>query len=230
MAPAARYRYKPGGVSSHDRILRFLQSFPRTARILDVGTATGYLGAALQRRGFAHVSGIEVNPAWAEEARPFYERLVVSDVQSAALAWSPSAFDVVICADVLEHMSEPLAALLKLRPLLSPSGWLVASLPNVAHWSVRLSLLCGRFAYRENGILDRDHLRFFTLDSARGLLQRAGLAVARYAVTPLPFGRWGPGSLKAGLGQALERADHVFARLRPPFFGYQFVFFCRSAR
>ena len=229
MDSAARYRYKPGSFSSHGRILQFLQPVPRDARILDVGTATGYFGAVLRRQGFSRVSGVEVNPAWAEEARPWYERLVVADVQSAPLPWPPGSFDVIMCADVLEHVSNPLAALLKLRPLLSPSGWLLASLPNVAHWSIRLSLLFGHFAYRDNGILDRDHLRFFTRQSARSLLRQASLVAARHAVTPLPASQWSQGSGWAWPGLAWERVEYLLARLRPTVFGYQFVFFCQGA-
>jgi SAM-dependent methyltransferase len=88
-------------------------------------------------------------------------------------------FDVVLAGDVLEHLVDPRRVLADARSLLAPGGYVVASVPNVAHVDVRMALLCGRFAYRETGLLDATHLRFFTHDTLLELFERAGLAVAR---------------------------------------------------
>ncbi|HVF14420.1 MAG TPA: class I SAM-dependent methyltransferase, partial [Acidimicrobiales bacterium] len=148
-------------------------------RVLDVGCAGGYLAEALAARGCV-VSGVEVDPTLAEAAQPHLEKLVVADVESCDLveAFGAGAFDVVVFGDVLEHLRDPLPVLRQARPLLAPAGTVVASVPNVAHGSIRLALLQGRFEYQPTGLLDSTHLRFFTLDTLEQLLRDAGLVAA----------------------------------------------------
>ena len=89
--------------------------------------------------------------------------------------------------DVLEHLRDPLASLRHAVRKLKPSGFVVTSLPNIAHGDIRMSLLLGRFQYRDVGLLDRTHIHFFTLDSMRELMKEAGLIVAdtKRVVVPL---------------------------------------------
>src|SRR5437588_3921214 len=87
------------------------------------------------------------------------------------------SFDVAVFGDVLEHMSDPLAALRRVRQWLKPDGYVVASLPNIAHGAVRLALLAGRFEYPPEGLLDETHLRFFTHDTIKELFHQAGFVV-----------------------------------------------------
>ena len=225
-APAP-YALKTGILSSHGRILQFLERGPRDRRILDVGAATGYLGSELQRLGFRHVNGVEVNADWAARAKPFYETIAVCDLENAAFPWEEGWFDVVICADVLEHLRDPASSLKKLSRLVSPTGCLLISLPNVAHWSMRLNLLIGRFEYTASGFLDHSHVRFFTRATARRLLGEAGFLIDREEVIPLPIAHWCKDSAWVALWRAIERADWLLARLRPPLFAYQFLFFAR---
>ena len=221
------YALKAGILSSHGRILQFLGRGPREWRILDVGTATGYLGSELQQLGFRHVNGIEVSADWAAQAKPFYQTIAVCDVEKAVFPWEEGLFDVVICADVLEHLRDPAASLKKLSRLVSPTGWMLVSLPNIAHWSMRLSLLIGRFQYTPCGLLDQSHLRFFTRATARHLLCETGLSIVREEVIPLPIALWCKDSAWAALWRTIERADWLLARIRPPLCAYQFLFFAR---
>jgi len=166
-----------------------------TKRVLDVGCATGYLASALVERGCT-VSGMEGDAEAAEEARPHLERLVVGDLEHTDLAdaFGDDRFDVIVFGDVLEHLRDPLAVLRSARRLLADRGSVVASIPNVAHGSVRLSLLAGRFDYQPLGLLDSTHLRFFTLSSIESLFREADLVpvdvrrtTAGFFDTPLPL-------------------------------------------
>jgi O-antigen biosynthesis protein len=102
---------------------------------------------------------------------------VVGDVEELDLVdhFGRAAFDVVIFGDVLEHLRRPLDVLRMARPLLAPGGFVVASIPNIAHGAVRLALLEGRFDYRPLGLLDDTHIRFFTRESVEALFRDAGL-------------------------------------------------------
>lgn len=165
-----------------------------TKRVLDVGCATGYLAEALVERGCT-VSGVESDAASAEEARPHLERLVIGDIETIDLAgaFGDDRFDVIVFGDVLEHLREPLAVLRRARALLADRGSVVASIPNVAHGSVRLALMAGRFDYQVLGLLDSTHLRFFTRSSIEDMFREAGMVpidvrrtTAGFWDTPVP--------------------------------------------
>jgi 2-polyprenyl-3-methyl-5-hydroxy-6-metoxy-1,4-benzoquinol methylase len=165
-----------------------------TKRVLDVGCATGYLAEALVERGCT-VSGLEYDAEAAEDARPHLERLVVGDVETMDLAeaFGDERFDVIVFGDVLEHLRDPLAVLRKAKALLADRGSVVASIPNIAHGSVRLALLAGRFDYQVLGLLDSTHVRFFTRSSIEDLFREAGMVpidvrrtTAGFFDTPVP--------------------------------------------
>lgn len=153
-------------------------------KVLDVGCANGYLAKVLGERGCS-VSGVEYDAAAAEEARPHLEQLVVGDLETLDLTaeLGTGRFDVVVFGDVLEHLRDPLPVLKQARDLLAPGGYVVISIPNVAHGSVRLSLLQGRFDYGPLGLLDETHIRFFTRDNLRALLRDAGFAATDFLRT-----------------------------------------------
>jgi O-antigen biosynthesis protein len=154
-----------------------LAMIPHGSQVLEVGPAAGHVTGALQRKG-CEVTGVEINAALASMARPLSRRMVVGNIEDLDLdAEVPEEFDVVLCGDVLEHLTNPEAVLRKLKRRLTSTGYLVVSLPNVGHGSVRLSLLEGRFEYVQEGLLDATHLRFFTLDSIRELFNRNGLEI-----------------------------------------------------
>jgi SAM-dependent methyltransferase len=169
---------------------------------------------------FAHVAGVEHDPA----VRPpigAYDEWVVGSVDGVE-SWSRT-FDVVVCADVLEHLPDPKSVLARARSWIVPGGRLFVSLPNVANVAVRLSLLAGRFEYADRGILDRTHLRFFTRRSARRLVEDAGFRIVRIRPTPIPA-ELAVALLRRpplrGVSRALFR---VAARAWPTLFGYQFL-------
>jgi 2-polyprenyl-3-methyl-5-hydroxy-6-metoxy-1,4-benzoquinol methylase len=151
---------------------------PADARaVLDVGCGAGALGAALKRGGVALVVGVEVDPDAAAAAQGVLDRVHVGDIEALDLPYGAGTFDCIILADVLEHLRDPWAVLRRLVPMLAAHGRLIAGLPNVRHWSVLRGLLQGQWTYLPAGILDRGHLRFFTRQTGRALLEAAGLTV-----------------------------------------------------
>ncbi|REK31796.1 MAG: glycosyltransferase, partial [Planctomycetota bacterium] len=159
---------------------------PLTARrILDVGCGGGRLGAALKARQECEVVGIELDPSAAAAAKERLDRVVVGNVEEAGrVEFSEGRFDCVICADVLEHLREPADVLKKLRRWLTADGVLVTSLPNVRNHTVVQSLLAGNWTYESAGLLDADHVRFFTRREIEKLLFRAGFAVNEMRMAP----------------------------------------------
>jgi O-antigen biosynthesis protein len=165
-----------GSDSTHAMVVRFVGA---DQRVLELGPATGHMTRVLRDRGCS-VVGIELDPKMAAEAEQYCERMIVGDLDELELdaELGSDRFDVVVAADVLEHLKDPLAALRRLRPFVASDGFFVISLPNVAHGSVRLALLEGHFSYQKVGLLDETHLRFFTRESIGKLLDEAELGVA----------------------------------------------------
>jgi methionine biosynthesis protein MetW len=153
---------------------------PRSARrILDLGCASGALGAALKERQECRVVGIEISPGYADEARRRLDEVVCADVAEALEdAESLGRFDCVIAADVLEHLVDPWTTLQRAVALLDRGGSAVISLPNVRYALTFWTLLArGRWPRDPAGLFDATHLRWFTLIDARELLEGAGLSV-----------------------------------------------------
>ena len=172
---------------------------PEKARVLELGCASGYVGKILIREKHCLVTGVEVDPAAATEA--VKAGLVVERGSLADAAFRSSihgTFDVVIAADVLEHLPDPEPVLDHVKRWIAPGGLAIVAVPNVATWSVRFSLFFGgHFEYEETGIMDRTHLHFFTHDNFFALLAKQGWTVKDTLVEgwEVPglvalFGRW----------------------------------------
>jgi 2-polyprenyl-3-methyl-5-hydroxy-6-metoxy-1,4-benzoquinol methylase len=197
-----------------------IDEVPDGVRVLDVGCATGYLAARLGARGCS-VTGFERDPVAAAAAEEHCEAVVVGDIEAEAdRAALPHEFDVVLLGDVLEHLVDPWTTLRCVRGLLAGGGVAVASIPNVAAWTVRLALLRGRFEYTETGLLDRTHLRFFTRATAHQLVRGAGFAIERERFAPI---EQPPGLARRALPRATDIAVKSLLRLWPELMAQQFV-------
>jgi 2-polyprenyl-3-methyl-5-hydroxy-6-metoxy-1,4-benzoquinol methylase len=156
---------------------------PGARRILDLGCASGALGAALKERpGAPAVIGVESDPVYAAAARERLDRVVEADLEALAasedLEGELGRFDCLIAGDVLEHLVDPWSALASYAVLLDHGCRAVISLPNVRHWETFWQLgRHGTFPRRHEGLFDRTHLRWFTLRDAWSLVQGAGLEV-----------------------------------------------------
>lgn len=159
------------------------------SRVLDVGCGPGELAPLLVKKDCV-VDGIDLTLDRLDSCRPFYNTLWARDIEG--FDFEPrDTYDVVVFSDVLEHLRFPDPALEKTRTLLKPNGSIVISLPNVAYYANRLGLLSGRWEYQDEGILDRTHLRFYTLPTARNFIEQAGYDIQRMIPeTPVIPSKW----------------------------------------
>jgi len=182
--------------------------------VLEIGPATGYMTRLLREKGCI-VDIVEIDGEAARQAAVHARQAYIGSVEDAALLGRiQSRYDAVLFADVLEHLKDPRRVLEEIRLKLKPSGRVLASIPNVAHWTVRWKLLLGQFHYEEIGLLDRTHLRFFTLQTARELFEESGYHIVslRFTVGVLPIVR-----------SQLNQLRRFLVSRFPSLFAWQFI-------
>jgi 2-polyprenyl-3-methyl-5-hydroxy-6-metoxy-1,4-benzoquinol methylase len=188
---------------------------------LDVGAADGLLSRQLTERGW-RVTAIEGDPALAQAGARHCERMITMNLDRE-IPGGEGPFDVIVYGDVLEHLVDPLRVLVELDRSLGPGGFVILSVPNIAHLWIRLLLLVGRFDYLDRGILDQSHLRFFTERSLRAMLADAGLSIERFTATPAPLYQILPVSWHRRWVAATHAINAVIARKVRRLLGYQFI-------
>lgn len=181
-----------------------LDLIPATAsRVLDVGCGGGRLGEALKQRQDCEVWGMERDPVAADRAASRLDQVLNINLEDDSWELPAKSFDAIVAADVLEHVRDPARLLRRLKPALADGGSLILSLPNVQHHSVVTGLLDGNFDYEPAGLLDEDHVRFFTRREIEKLLDRTGYASRDWRHVPGPgWEEWAanghPGEIQLG--------------------------------
>jgi SAM-dependent methyltransferase len=216
VALGSEYQLKESEDSSHGRILAMLASRPPST-ILDLGCSGGLLAERLRHAGH-RVTGVDVFEA--PEVRGRMDRFVLADLDAGIPVEVGTGYDVVLAADVLEHLREPERLLRDAKRVLRPGGSMIACVPNISHWYPRFRTLLGRFDYDQRGPLDRTHLRFFTKRSVRRMFGREGFAVRRVEPVGLPLDVVG---VEGGRARWLRLLDSIALSVWPTMFGYQFI-------
>ncbi|MEL6456743.1 MAG: methyltransferase domain-containing protein [Cyanobacteria bacterium J06621_15] len=179
-------------LDDNSSLKKMLSLIGENKRVIDFGCATGYFARLLCERG-CEVTGIEVNPKAAKVAENYCNEVIIADLDFVCLneifldKISSEKFDVAIFGDVLEHLRNPWKVLEETRNLLEPQGYVIASIPNIAHGAIRLALLQGNFQYQPLGILDNTHLRFFTRETVEQLFEDTGYLIDVIEATKLPI-------------------------------------------
>lgn len=233
MSLAERYPRKGGTRSSHHIVLSLIGA-GEGRRVLDIGCARGHLLEEMVNMGWI-AKGIDIDAADVAACTARGLDAVEFDL-TAGLPASLGLFDLVILADVIEHPPDPLHVLRSIRSLLNPESKIVVSVPNVAHLSVRVQLLFGRFRYATRGILDRTHLRFFTRRTFMSLMTDSDFRINHITASAAPLELIWPAMAKTIFGRIVLALNDRLPNLWNGGFAYQFIMVaspntdpCRSA-
>ena len=157
--------------------------------VLELGAASGHVTRVLVDRGNS-VTAVESDAACSDSLASIATEVLITDLDWLSLAddLRGRTFDVIVAGDVLEHTKRPELVLAQLHLLLAPGGYVVVSLPHLAHGDVRLALLSGQFPYSDHGLLDKTHLKFFTRSTILELFSSTGYKVDELYGTTTPLG------------------------------------------
>jgi methionine biosynthesis protein MetW len=190
-------KYNPAYIGPRNDILELIPN--NISKILDVGCSIGELGKKIKQRNFAEVTGIEIDPNMAAIAKEKLDRVIIEDIERLDLfkKFKVNYFDCIILSDVLEHLKEPWTTLKNLTKILNVGGTIISSIPNIRHYATIGNLIfMGNWPYRDRGIHDINHLRFFTLKTIKEMFDNTGLRILnikrnyRIIEKPHPYNRF----------------------------------------
>lgn len=215
------YNFDPDPYNTH---MLLMSEVSLGAKVLEIGTASGYLGEYMTHEKKCEVWGVEPVKALYEESLSCGYKKIFNESAEDFLNNTEVAsekFDIILLGDVLEHMAYPDVVLRGLKKFLKPEGKVVISMPNIAHYSIRLSLLFGKWNTTDSGILDRTHLRFYTLDSALQMIGGCGLKIEKFRPSSGYIERFGLNKL--------FRIGQRFLFFWPRLLAFQFIYVAKLA-
>jgi hypothetical protein len=214
------YTFKDFEGSSHRILIDLIRRFARRGgMLLDLGAAGGELGSAV-RDQFERTIGFEYDVDRIGDLRGRFDSVVIADLETVKKL--PENARAVVLADILEHLRDAGSLLRCVLDALAPDGRIFISVPNIANITVRLGLLFGIFEYRDRGILDYTHLRFFTMGTIKREIQNAGFRIVAVRGSSVPLRLilpWMPGVLLR-IG---ERILTWITRVWRSLFAYQII-------
>lgn len=205
----------------HEQTIDFIRrQFPKpsSARVLDVGCGDGIIGSMLTPLEYGTI-GVDVSGRALELAQRHYAEVRALDLDrdETPEGWQ-SAFDAVVCLEVLEHIEEPRRAIERIHQICKPGGVAIFSFPNLFSWKNRLMFLRGRWPAEYCTYDPREHLHAFELPTFRDWVIQSGFSVLGTAITPdLP--RFSP------LRKLMFRMRNVLSRIGPSLWAMQIVLF-----
>jgi methionine biosynthesis protein MetW len=172
--------FKPSYIGPRNDILEMIPD--KVNRVLDIGCSTGSLGKRIKETHNAEVYGVEIDKKMAEIAKKNIDKVLVGNVENIDFLddFFKDKFDLIIFGDVLEHLINPWKLLKDSTKVLDESGMIIASIPNVKHYSTFYNVIVkNEWPYRERGIFDRTHLRFFTLKNIKEMFKDSDLKIIK---------------------------------------------------
>jgi cyclopropane fatty-acyl-phospholipid synthase-like methyltransferase len=218
--PLDRYQYKPYVGSSHSWALSQLLPLKSDTKLLDIGSGSGAFGRELAERGWSNLYSVEIDDPTRDETSKWYNHSA-----KTLKAFEGEKFEVILLLDIIEHLARPVDFLSDLRAYCNPTTSILISVPNIAHWAVRLLMLAGRFEYMERGPLDATHLHFFTKRHLKKSIESVpGYSIEEWNVSIVPLELLVPEWLsKVSFFNFVSQARLRTARIIPELAAYQLL-------
>lgn len=170
--------------TSFSKIFSLIPS--NSKNILDIGCASGYLGKYIKSKYKSiPITGLDNNKEDIKIAKKNLDEALIFNLESDIFPerFKKNKFDVVILADILEHLINPEKLLQNLHQIITSNSTLIISIPNIVHQSTIINLINRKWEYTDTGILDKTHLKFFSRQSICQLLKQNGFVIEKIDFT-----------------------------------------------
>jgi 2-polyprenyl-3-methyl-5-hydroxy-6-metoxy-1,4-benzoquinol methylase len=210
------------------KIINYLTSSfsGKKANILDVGCSKGFIGKALRKSGFIFY-GIEIDKGDIKIASKYYKNIKAADLDTDQITYKKNFFDVMIISDVIEHLKKP-EVVSKLIPFLKKDGVIILATGNIANLYIRLRLLFGKFDYEDRGILDKTHLKLYTMKTFRQYTYDLGLNIINEEYTPIPLPLVHTIFSEGMPLNIVHKISYLFTYFIPTVFCFEFILYCKK--
>lgn len=178
-------------------------------KILDIGCASGYIGRTLHEQD-NYVVGIDLVRKDIAKAQKVLDEAYVFDIETDNLKKLGRNYDLIIMVEVMEHLFDPEKAINRFLPLLKPGGQILLSTPNIVHLYIRLKFLLGIFEYKEETVINKSHIHFFTHTTFLKMIKNLGLEIIKENNVILP------------------ETFELISKIWPNMFAHQMVAICRK--
>ena len=161
-------------------LLSILEEDTKICTVLDVGCGFGFNADYLKTRFHVNeIIGIDNKESLEKEALKRIDKFILGDIEKISLDKYKNYFNLIVFADVLEHLYNPWGTVAKVKECLKDDGKILVSIPNVRHFSILLNLILGKWEYKEEGLLDLTHIRFFTKQSIKAMFSMNNLRIIK---------------------------------------------------
>lgn len=202
--------FNPGKLDPLNIDRQSIELIPEGSAVLDIGCATGFMGEYLKRMKKCRVVGVEMGKDEARQANKVLDRVIIGDIENEnTLSQIKEKFDVVLASAIIEHLKDPSHALKSWKSFLKKDGFLLLTTSNIAHWSTRLDIIRGKFDYKDYGILDNTHLKFYTTNTFPELVRSANYKIEKFSIDPV--------------GGGFPRISKYLSKFFPNVFAYQIL-------
>lgn len=225
IAAKSRYGYKIMPESSHQKIAKDIKDLG-SREVLDLGCAGGFLAEALGKRWKGNITGLEIDESWAESpALKRYKKVAWDDLNNKKFGkgLKRGFFDVVVIADVLEHLDNPKLVVNQAIKFLKPGGYLITSMPNSGFLPVLILRKVVPFLKMNKGPLDYSHQHFYNFKSASRIYDKDSLLLYSEKTTLPPLVEIATGPILNFFFKVIHQTLLVLSRIMPYYFGYQIV-------
>jgi 2-polyprenyl-3-methyl-5-hydroxy-6-metoxy-1,4-benzoquinol methylase/glycosyltransferase involved in cell wall biosynthesis len=163
--------------NAEESLSKIVEKVSPNSIVLDIGCSTGMLGRYLALEKGCIIDGVDIDEKALENCSPIYRKTVITNLEIDDFTdyFTQESYDFIVVADVIEHLNDPIKLLLQLKLLIKPYGEIIFSIPNITHIAAALELLLGNFNYRQQGLLDSTHLRFYSYENLVTKLANSGL-------------------------------------------------------
>ena len=163
--------------NTEESLSKIVEKVSPNSIVLDIGCSTGMLGRYLALEKGCIIDGVDIDEKALENCSPIYRKTVITNLETDDFTdyFTQESYDFIVVADVIEHLNDPIKLLLQLKLLIKPYGEIIFSIPNITHIAAALELLLGNFNYRQQGLLDSTHLRFYSYENLVNKLANSGL-------------------------------------------------------